>query len=180
MKPADVLEFWFSDAARPRWWVKDPEFDRLVATRLGSAHEAAFRGDLDAWKRTPEGALALVLVLDQVPRNIFRGQARSFAADPLARAVTREAIAAGFDARLPDDEHRVFLYLPLEHSEEIADQDECCRLMGRLSPSRWLDYAERHRTIVARFGRFPHRNAMLGRESTAEELAFLEEPGSSF
>lgn len=180
MSSADVLDFWFSDAVRPRWWAKDPDFDQLVALRLGALHEAAFRGDLDGWKRTAEGALALVILLDQVPRNIFRGEARSFAADPLALAVTREALAAGFDRALPSDEHRVFLYLPLEHSEELADQEACCRLMADLDAARWLDYAERHRTIIARFGRFPHRNAILGRESTAEELAFLTEPGSSF
>jgi uncharacterized protein (DUF924 family) len=122
----------------------------------------------------------LCVLLDQVPRNLFRGQGRAFASDAAARAIAREAIDQGFDRNLPQPQ-RLFLYLPFEHSESLADQDESVRLIGALDENpTWKDYAIRHRDVIARFGRFPHRNAALGRRNTAEETAFLATPGSSF
>ena len=177
---SDVLGFWFAPGMSSRWFAGDPSFDAEVKGRLGRASEAALRGELDAWAETPEGALALVLLLDQVPRHLLRGDARAFDGDPAARAVTRRAIEAGFDREL-DQAQRLFLYLPLEHSEALDDQEDCCRLVEELTDNPdWAGYARRHRDIIARFGRFPHRNAALGRETTAEEESFLKEPDSSF
>ena len=177
---SDVLGFWFGPGMAERWFANDPAFDAEVKARLGPAAEAAARGELDAWAGTPEGALALVLLLDQVPRNLYRGDSRAFDGDAAARAVTRRAIEAGFDREL-DQVRRLFLYLPLEHSETLADQEDCCRLIEELTDNpNWADYARQHRDIIARFGRFPHRNAALGRTSTAEEEGFLKEPNSSF
>ena len=177
---SDVLGFWFAPGMAARWFAGAPAFDAEVKARLGRAAEAAARGELDVWTDTPEGSLALVLLLDQVPRHLYRGDARAFDGDAAARAVTRRAIEAGFDREL-DQAQRLFLYLPLEHSESLADQEDCVRLFGKLDENpEWLDYAERHRDIIARFGRFPHRNTILDRESTAEERDFLKEPGSSF
>lgn len=178
--PQEVLEFWFSDGVRSKWWVKDPAFDEQVRSRLGELHRAAATGELDGWAATADGALALVLLLDQVPRNIHRGSPDSFACDAKARAVTKAALAAGHDEELADDSRRLFLYLPLEHSEELADQERCLELTRPLKPAQWYDFAVRHHRIIARFGRFPHRNQVLGRESTPEEIAFLEGPNSSF
>ena len=175
----DVLDFWFSDAARPSWFVRSEAFDARVRETLGPLHAQAARGELDAWASDPRGALALVLLLDQVPRNTRRGSADAFACDPRALAHARAAVDAGLDRAL-DEEGRVFLYLPFEHSESLADQDRSVALMSSLTAPMWLDYAERHRQVIARFGRFPHRNAVLGRESTPEELEFLKQPGSSF
>lgn len=178
--PDAVLEFWFSPQNRPRWFVRSDEFDRAVCERFGELHARAAEGELADWAATPRGALALILLLDQVPRNIFRGTPAAFASDPLALATARAAVDAGHDRDLSQEE-RVFMYLPFEHSEDLRDQERCLELMGGLSdePS-WREYAEAHRKIIARFGRFPHRNAVLGRESTPEEVAFLTEPNSSF
>jgi uncharacterized protein (DUF924 family) len=179
--PSHVLGFWFSDAARERWFSSTPEFDREVRERLGALHEAAATGALDAWGASAEGALALVVLLDQAPRNAFRGTARMYATDARALEAAKAAVAAGHDLAFPDDDRRMFLYLPYEHSEDLADQRECVRLVAeRISDPEYLGYARRHLEVVERFGRFPHRNALLGRDSTAEELAFLREPGSSF
>ncbi|HMB76943.1 MAG TPA: DUF924 family protein [Kiloniellaceae bacterium] len=175
-----VLAFWFRPAHREKWFVKDAAFDAAVATELSAAFQAARRGDLSAWRGSPEGCLALCILLDQVPRNLFRGSAEAFAADAQARAITRHAVAEGYDRGLTQ-EQRLFLYMPLEHSEALADQEDCCRLMAALDEDPgWHDFALKHRDIVARFGRFPHRNAALGRPSTPEEARFLTEPGSSF
>lgn len=178
--PEYVLEFWFSAGARPRWFVRSDEFDREIRERLGELHARAAAGGLDGWATTRQGALALVLLLDQVPRNVFRGTAGAFASDAKARAVACAAIDAGLDRDMSQEE-RLFLYLPLEHSEDLADQERCVELMRELDEApNWLDYAIRHRDIIARFGRFPHRNAVLGRVSTDEEREFLLQPGSSF
>lgn len=178
--PHEILAFWFSDRARPHWFAPDAAFDAEVRRLLASAHDQAARGRHDAWRAAPEGCLALVILLDQVPRNIFRGSARAFASDPLALAVTRHALAQGFDLALSDPQ-RLFLYLPLEHAEDPAAQDQCVHLFAeRTRVPEWLDYAEKHRNIIRRFGRFPHRNRILGRVSTPDEEAFLLEPGSSF
>jgi uncharacterized protein (DUF924 family) len=174
-----VLDFWFAGTTKPRWWVKDPAFDETVRRTLGTLHEQAAAGGLGDWKTSPEGALALVILLDQVPRNIFRDSARAFATDALARQVAAQAVDGGFDQAL-DAERRMFLYMPFEHSEDLADQDRACALFGALGNADLLGYAEAHRRIVQRFGRFPHRNRILGRPSTPEEETFLKQPGSSF
>ena len=177
---ANILDFCFAEGPAQRWFVKDPAFDAAVRARLAAPHEAAVAGRMDHWRETSEGCVALCLLLDQAPRNLFRDHARCYATDAQARAVTRYALAHERDRGLPQVQ-RLFLYLPLEHSESLADQDHCVRLMGELDEDPgWLDYAVRHRDIIARFGRFPHRNAVLGRASTPEELAFLSQPGSSF
>lgn len=177
--PAAVLDFWFSDATRPHWFARSDAFDARVREHLGELHARAAAGELDAWAADPRGALALVVLLDQVPRNIHRGTPAAFASDAAAVRVATAVIDAGRDAGLTEEE-RVFLYLPLEHSESLADQDRCLALMSALPTPLWRDYADRHRVIIERFGRFPHRNAILGRESTPAELEFLAGPGSSF
>ena len=177
--PDDVLEFWFSDVARPHWFVRSEGFDARVRQVLGNLHAQAARGELDDWARDPRGALALVLLLDQAPRNLHRGSADAFACDARALVHARAAVDAGFDRHL-DEDSRVFLYLPFEHSESLTDQDRCVALMSTLANPMWRDYAERHHQVIARFGRFPHRNTVVGRESTPEELEFLKQPGSSF
>lgn len=172
--PQAVIDFW-REAGKDRWFAVDPAFDEAIATRFGAVYEAAARGDLDGWAETPEGALALVLVLDQFPRNLFRGTARAFATDGRALEVARTALARGDADRLPDDLNQ-FLALPLMHSEELADQEDCVRWMERIGLDN-LPFAVEHRDIVHRFGRFPHRNAILGRQTTPEEQQFLDEGG---
>ncbi len=185
-----VLEFWFgaSDAAefgRPRklWFEKSAAFDALVRDRFLETYEAAVGGRLDAWNGRPLGALALVVALDQFPRNMFRGSPRAFAADPLALAIARGIVARGFDAALAPAQ-RTFVYLPFEHAEDLAAQRESLRLFERLAGDALradlMTYAMRHYAVIERFGRFPHRNAILGRASTPDEIAFLAQPGSSF
>lgn len=172
--PAEVVAFW-RDAGPDRWFAKDDAFDRRFRTQCLALYESAARGDLASWAETPEGALALVLLLDQFPRNCFRGTARMFATDPLALQVADAAIAAGQDTAVEPD-LRVFFYLPFEHSEDLADQDRSVMLAQPLS-EEYLKYAVLHRDIILRFGRFPHRNAILGRSSTPEEQQFLDEGG---
>ncbi len=176
----EILEFWFAPEVRPKWFVKDADFDAEVARRLGPPLARARAGACGHWPATARGALALVLLFDQAPRNLHRGTPQAFACDARARAITRQAVAAGHDRTLTQAE-RLFLYLPLEHSESLADQEVCVALIAALDEEPgWLVYAERHREIVERFGRFPHRNAVLGRATTAAEAAFLREPNSSF
>jgi uncharacterized protein (DUF924 family) len=175
-----VLDFWFDPANKEFWFERSDSFDAAVGRRLAALHRQAVAGELDAWADSPKGALALCILLDQVPRNIYRGSPEAFASDPEALKVARRALESEFDSSLSAEE-RLFLYLPFEHSEDLADQELCCRLFGAMTENpEWLTYAERHREIIQRFGRFPHRNAVLGRPSTEEERAFLEEPNSSF
>jgi len=178
----DILRFWLDEAGPARWFVKDPAFDALCRQRLGAAHARAAAGGLAHWRDTAPGCVALCILLDQVPRNIHRGHAAAFATDAMALAVARHAVAAGLDLDpVMTDAHRLFLYLPFEHSETPADQDRAVALFReRTAVPEWAEYAERHRAVIARFGRFPHRNAALGRTSSADELAFLAEPGSGF
>lgn len=186
----DVIDFWFgapgsAERGLPRkaWFEKSAEFDAAIGDRFAAVLEAAEAGHLDHWQRTPLAALALVIVLDQFPRNMFRGTARAFATDSLALAHARGILARGFDAAYLTVE-RTFAYLPFEHAEDIAMQRQSLALFGRLPPgassTRYLDYARRHHDVVARFGRFPHRNEILGRVATSEEIEFLKQPGSSF
>ncbi len=176
----EVLTFWFAEGRKAQWFEASEAFDGECRRVLLPHHEAALAGKYTDWWRSPRGCLALVLLLDQLPRNLYRGSPRAFACDATAREVTRHALKMGFDAALNDVE-RVFLYLPLEHSEDLKDQQDCVRLVAALKEGgEFLPYAVRHLEIIARFGRFPHRNAVLGRESTEAELAFLKEPNSSF
>ncbi|MBI4184994.1 MAG: DUF924 domain-containing protein [Proteobacteria bacterium] len=181
-----VLTFWFGPRAGPgfgekraAWFKAGLAFDREIAKRFAAEAEAAAAGRLHHLAATAEGALALVILLDQFPRNIHRGTPRAFAADRHAREVAAAALARGFDRELAPTQ-RLFLYLPFEHGEELADQERAVALVAALGDAEALDYAIRHRDIIARFGRFPHRNAILGRASTAKEAAFLKQPGSSF
>ncbi len=175
----EVLSFWFGVPDPKAWFEVDPLFDAQVRERFEGLILPATAGTFDGWVATPDGVLALVLVLDQFPRNVYRGTPRAFASDAKAREVARDAVTARIDQEVALD-RRPFLYLPFEHSERLEDQDLCCRLMATIDDPTMLDYAERHQRIVARFGRFPHRNLPLGRTSTPEEEAFLLEPDSSF
>jgi len=172
---AEIVSFW-RDAGPEKWFAKDDDFDRTIRLRFLPVHEAAARGELAAFEASAEGALALVLLFDQFPRNMFRGSARAFATDPQARAVANRALARGFD-QLTDAMMQPFFYLPFMHSEQIADQDRCVRLFETLGDAEQLAYALRHRDIVARFGRFPHRNDTLGRDTTPAEREFLGSGG---
>ena len=175
-----VLRFWFEEAGPAKWFGGGPEFDALVRERLHALHLEAARGDHDAWAETPEGALALMILLDQAPRNMFRGTAGAFATDAKARELARAALDRGLDQGMAEDQ-RAFLYLPFELSEDIEDQRLAVRLFEeRTQKPVYHDYARRHLAVIERFGRFPHRNGILGRPSTPEEEAFLKEPGSSF
>ena len=173
--PEEVLAFWRA-AGEDKWFKKDTAFDDAVRARFLSTYEAAAVDRLADWEQTQDGALALVIVLDQFPRNMFRGSARTFAADPLARAVAGRALERGFDRLAPPDQ-RQFFYLPFEHSETLADQDRCCALFRATGDADKLKWAELHADIIRRFGRFPHRNALLGRATTPEEQAFLDGGG---
>jgi uncharacterized protein (DUF924 family) len=186
----ELLNFWFgipSDPSygsyRPIWFEVNPELDKEMSDRFLADYQAAARGKLDAWKETPVGCLALILLLDQIPRNIFRGTPQVFVTDPQALALAKYAVAKGFDSQLLPIQ-RWFIYLPLEHSEDLADQRQCVDLFTQLpeSPEKpmGVEFARRHCQIIERFGRFPHRNHILGRETTPEEAEFLKEPGSSF
>jgi uncharacterized protein (DUF924 family) len=184
----DVLDFWFGSkgsrgAARPEWFRKDEKFDAQIRDRFGELHARASRRELDEWRGGTESMLALVVVLDQFSRNLFRDDPRAFAQDAYARECCREAIARGDESKLMPCE-RMFLYMPFEHSEDIADQRYAIDRMRSLEAfpetKDLTQWAEKHETIIRRFGRFPHRNATLGRASTAEELEFLKQPGSRF
>lgn len=184
---ADVLDFWFGaspHASRPEWFRKDPAFDAAIRERFGGTIAQALAGGFGEWCHAPLGALARVIVLDQFTRNVFRDTAEAFSGDERALATARAAIDAGFDSSM-DAFERVFLYLPFEHSEDIQLQDRSVALFMALGKAHVgmetnVDFAHKHRAVIARFGRFPHRNKALGRASTAAEVAFLQTPGSSF
>jgi uncharacterized protein (DUF924 family) len=182
--PGDVLTFWFGSdpsARRAVWFEMDVAFDAACAD-LKAARNAAKAGAFDHWAATARGGLALLILLDQVSRNLYRGAAEAFAADAKARAIAHAMLARGFDRTLTPVE-RIFVYLPFEHAEDLADQDLSVRLFAArdaVGDGQTVDYAERHREVIRRFGRFPHRNAALGRVSTAEEEAYLAEPDDGF
>jgi uncharacterized protein (DUF924 family) len=175
MTPEAVVKFW-TDAGSERWFAKDDAFDADLRTHFEAAHHMAARGGYADWEDTPEGALALLLLTDQIPRNIFRGSAHAFATDPRAREIADRAIAKGFDRRF-EPSLRCFFYLPFEHSESAEDQERSVALFAKLGDDNYMRYAELHRDIIAKFGRFPHRNQVLGRVTTAAEQAFLEGGG---
>ncbi len=170
----DVIAFW-QDAGPNMWFAKDPAFDKRFGERFFAQHEAASHGDRATWANTPDGTLALLLLLDQYPRNAFRGTARMYATDSLARGVANAAIVAGQDRAIPLA-LRLFMYLPFGHSENLADQERSVELSRTLGEPN-LSHAERHRAIIRRFGRFPHRNPILGRTMKPEEQKFLDEGG---
>ena len=197
-EPEEILDFWFGELdplgcaspnQRKLWWTKSPAFDKTVRSKFLRDYESIAAGDRERWRSTAHGALAYIIVLDQFSRNMFRNTAKMFAADPLAREVCCEGLDAGLDAELGFDE-RVFFYLPLEHSEEPLDHERCHEVFTalcadvpdtlRADADNYLDYAKQHREIIDRFGRYPHRNEILGRASTKEEIEFLKQPGSSF
>lgn len=182
MTPRDVLEYWFAQD-RKTWFAKDPAFDDTIRSRFLPLCEAALSGKLSSWRREPRSCLALVVLLDQFPRNMFRGSGRAFAGDAMALDAARSIVDQGWDKAFSPDE-RMFAYLPFEHSEALVDQERCLALMREIAvfpeTSDLPRWAEAHCAIIRRFGRFPHRNAALGRESTPEEIAFLQTPGSGF
>lgn len=172
----DVLEFWFAPGNEPLWFASTHDFDAAIREKFSEGVGPALKGDLDHWTETSAGALAQVLILDQFTRNLFRGTPEAFSGDERARFIARSAIAKGFDQQRPLRE-RVFLYIPLGHSENLSDQEEAVRLAATLENERYLAQARSHRDVIARFGRFPHRNALLGRQSTGEERAYLDGSG---
>jgi len=175
----DVLEFWFTETEPEKWFKKDEGFDQVVRTRFADVYRRAVAGELDGWQDAPRGCVALVIVLDQFPRNMFRGDRRSFATDAAARAVLRHALDSGFGAGLSVKEKQ-FLYMPLQHSEDVADQALSVALNEATGDADLVKWAVAHQRIIERFGRFPHRNEILGRATTPEEAAFRSRPGSSF
>jgi len=177
---AEVLEFWFVQSRPRQWFAKDPAFDALVRDRFFGLTRQAIAGELNTWSVEAPCALALVLLLDQFPRQIWRDTAMAFAGDPQALAESLQAVKRGWLEAEPEQARRQFWLMPLMHSEDLAVQEAGLPLFERFSDLRTADFARQHRDVIARFGRFPHRNAALGRVSSAEELAFLQTPGSRF
>jgi uncharacterized protein (DUF924 family) len=177
---AALLGFWFEESRPADWFRSSPERDRTLRDRFGALTEQALRGELAAWAGTPAGALALVLLLDQFPRQIWRDQPRAFAGDPQALALSLRALELGWVAAEADPDRRRFWLMPLMHSEDLAVQKRAVPLFEQFGDPRSTDFARRHRDVIARFGRFPHRNRILGRPDRPEETVFLQQPGSRF
>ncbi len=175
----EVLKFWFEESTPEQWWKKDDAFDRTVTERFSELHRRAARCELYEWRREARGRLAEIIILDQFSRNMFRGGPQAFAHDALALALAQEALAAGADHVL-DPRERTFLYMPYMHSESAEIHRVAEQLFRQHGNEGNLEYELRHKAIIDRFGRFPHRNAILGRDSTQEELEFLQQPGSGF
>ena len=179
--PVEILAFWYGgdpDIERENWFRGGPDFDD-ACRRFQPDWEAALAGGLTAWRAAPSSLLAYIILTDQIPRNIFREDGRAFATDALARSAARHAVAHGWD-RVMRKLERLFLYMPFEHSEDLADQAECRRLFVGLGDPKYVGYAQQHQELIERFGRFPHRNALLERPSTAEEMAFMEAHGRGY
>ncbi len=174
-----VLAFWFEELEPAQHWQKDTELDQRIAHRFAAVHSAATQGELWTWRDSPQGRLAEIIVLDQFSRNIYRDQAASFQYDGMALVLAQEAIRNGADQRLPAAQ-RSFLYMPLMHSESLAVHEEAVRLFAQPGLENNYEFELKHKAIIERFGRYPHRNRILGRTSTAEEEVFLQQPGSSF
>ena len=182
-----VLDFWFgdgtgdpSDGPREFWFKSSPEIDDEIRRRFADAYRRARDGAFDDAAKSADDHLAVVILLDQFPRNMFRGTKDAFATDALARTWAERAIDAGFDREQASEHRRMFFYLPFEHSEDMADQDRACALFEALGNDYYTDYAYKHRAVIAEFGRFPHRNEALGRQSTDAERTYLEKPGAGF
>ena len=175
----EVIKFWFEEIEPRQWWIKDDAFDQLIRERFSTIHQQASRCELFTWRESALGRLAEIIVLDQFSRNMFRGTAHAFAQDQVALVLCQEAISLGVDSELPPKQ-RSFMYMPLMHSESLLIHQQAESLYRRLGDPSSLEYELRHKNIIAQFGRYPHRNEILGRESTEEEKKFLQEPGSSF
>lgn len=173
-----IIHFWFGLDPK-QWYRRDEKLDAEIAARFGETYRALETGGAESWLATPQGWLAAIIVLDQFPRNMFRGSARAFATDEAALALAERAIAKGVDMKLPP-EQRAFLYMPFQHTEDRDGQARSVALFTALGNPVNLDFAQRHKAVIDRFGRFPHRNEALGRKSTDAEIAFLKQPGSSF
>jgi len=174
-----VLDFWFEEINQSQWWVKDVNFDQMITQRFSALHKSAMAGELFNWRKTPEGRLAEIIVLDQFSRNMFRDTSQSFESDPLALALAQEAVALKVDASLNPVE-RSFLYMPYMHSESLIIHNEAVGLYKNNGIESNYDFEIKHKVIIERFGRYPHRNNILNRVSTDEEMDFLQQPGSGF
>jgi uncharacterized protein (DUF924 family) len=174
-----VISFWFSEVAPRQWWQKDKAFDAAIRQRFGSLHKQATAGELADWRDTASGSLAEVIILDQFSRNIYRDCPEAFANDAQALTLAQTTIAKGWDAELPSDQ-RAFLYMPFMHSESALIHQQAVRLFESLEDTTYLNFELKHKAIIDRFGRYPHRNKILGRESSTEEAEFLMQPGSGF
>ena len=179
MKPDDILSFWFNDITKTKWWKKDIEFDKLIANRFSTLHEQAINCELFDWRVTAKGRLAEIIILDQFSRNIFRDTAKAFSSDQLALALAQEAISLGKHLEL-NETKRTFLYMPYMHSESLKIHDIAVKLFKDNGIQSNLEFEMKHRDIIEKLGRYPHRNKILNRESTEAELEFLKQPGSSF
>lgn len=177
----DILNFWFEETKPQQWFQTNPEFDAQVTEEFSKAYEMAREGTFDEWKKDADGCLALCLLLDQFPRNMFRGTPQAFATDKQALLIAKHALSKGFDQVLSPVKRR-FLYLPFEHSENLADQRRCVELFEKMKDDDPLgyDYALRHLKVIENYGRFPHRNKILGRDNTPEEEEYLAQPGAGF
>ena len=179
MNSNDILNFWFEEIPAAKWWTKDLDFDQMIKQRFSDIHQAASRCELSDWRHSASGRLAEIIILDQFSRNMFRDLPGSFASDPLALALAQEAISVGADKELVQSQQN-FLYMPFMHSESLLIHDVAVELYTQNGSEFSLDFEIKHRDIIQKFGRYPHRNAILGRESTPEELAFLTQENSSF
>ena len=179
MEYAEIIDFWFDEIDPGLWFKKNEAFDQLLRQRFSTVHRSAAEGELYAWRRQPDGRVAEIIVLDQFSRNMFRNSAQAFAYDNVALVLSQVAIEAGDDQRV-DPSHRAFLYMPFMHSESPLIHQQAVKLFAQPGLELNLEFELKHKAIIDRFGRYPHRNAALGRESTGEELEFLQQPGSSF
>lgn len=178
--PEAVLTFWLEESGYAQWWQKDDAFDAKIRERFADTHAAACAGELWHWRETPEGRLAEIIVLDQFSRNLFRNDARAFAQDGMALALAQTAISSGDDEKLQTQAQQRFLYMPFMHSESKAMHEVAMQLFCSIGDENTVKYEKLHKKIIDRFGRYPHRNAVLGRETTDEEAEFLKEPDSAF
>ncbi len=177
--PAEIIKFWFDEIDSTLWFKKDDQFDQELKARFSVIHQSAAQSELFDWRTDAEGRLAEIIVLDQFSRNFYRDSAAAFASDPLSLALAQEAVALGLDQQLAPQK-RVFLYMPYMHSESVKVHEVALQLFTDLGRENNLDYELRHKAIIERFGRYPHRNKVLGRQSSPEEIEFLTQPGSSF
>lgn len=179
MQQEDILNFWFEEIDDSKWWTKDPAFDQTIRERFSEIHQEAKQSALFSWRNSAEGRLAEIIVLDQFSRNMFRDKPEAFAQDPLALALSQEAVRLGLHKSM-DSAKNLFLVMPYMHSESLAVHNEALQVFEDLKRPGNLEFEHKHRNIIARFGRYPHRNKILGRTNTAEEEEFLKQPGSSF
>jgi uncharacterized protein (DUF924 family) len=179
MEYTEIINFWFNEIDTSLWFKKNEEFDQLLRDRFSAVHRSAAQGELYSWRGNPEGRLAEIIVLDQFSRNMFRDSAEAFANDPMALVLSQGAVEVGDDQRV-EPSHRAFLYMPFMHSESPLIHEQAVKLFSQAGLERNLEFEMKHKAIIECFGRYPHRNAVLGRESTDAELDFLQQPGSSF